>query len=76
MATPTYAARLPVFIGDDITDEDGFKTVNAMGGLSVRIGADRESHAMHRLASPTALHRILLEAAENGHLSAASFTQG
>ncbi|MGO4284520.1 trehalose-phosphatase [Bosea sp. TAB14] len=76
MATPTYAARLPVFIGDDITDEDGFKTVNALGGLSVRIGADRESHAMHRLASPTALHRILLEAAENGHLSAASFTQG
>lgn len=76
MAMPTYAARLPVFIGDDITDEDGFKTVNAMGGLSVRIGVDRESHAMHRLASPTALRRILLEAAENGHLSAASFTQG
>lgn len=75
MATPAYAGRLPVFIGDDITDEDGFEAVNAMGGLSVRIGTDRDSHARRRLASPTALRHILLEAAENGHLSAASFAE-
>lgn len=75
MATPTYASRQPVFIGDDITDEDGFEAVNAMGGISVRIGTDRESHATCRLPSPTALRHILLEAAESGHLSAASFKQ-
>jgi trehalose 6-phosphate phosphatase len=46
-----------------------------MGGLSVRIGADRESHALLRLASPTALRHILLEAAENGHLTAANFAR-
>lgn len=75
MATPAYAGRRPVFIGDDITDEDGFEAVNAMGGVSVRIGTDRESHATFRLASPTALRHILLEAAEGGHLSASSFKQ-
>lgn len=75
MTAPAYTGRLPVFIGDDITDEDGFEAVNAMGGLSVRIGRDRESHAKRRLASPTVLRHILLEAAESGHLSATSFDQ-
>ena len=59
----------------ELADEDGFEAVNSMGGVSVRIGADRESHATCRLASPTALRHILLEAAETGHLSAASFKQ-
>ena len=75
MATSAYAGRRPVFIGDDITDEDGFEAVNAMGGLSVRIGADRQSHAMMRIASPTALRHILLEGAENGGLTASSFAK-
>ena len=43
--------------------------------LSIRIGEDRESHALHRLASPTALRHILLEAAEGGSLTASSFTR-
>jgi trehalose 6-phosphate phosphatase len=73
MASPAYAGRRPVFIGDDITDEDGFAAVNSMGGLSVRIGGDRESRAACRLASPTALRHILLDAAEGGGLTASSF---
>lgn len=74
MQQAPYAGRLPVFIGDDITDEAGFQAVNALGGLSIRIG-DGETCAIHRLASPTRLRNILLAAAENGGLTSASFYQ-
>jgi trehalose 6-phosphate phosphatase len=70
-----YAGRKPVFIGDDITDEDGFMAVNRLHGLSVRIG-EGETCARHRIASPTALRRILLSAAESGDLSVDSFLNG
>jgi trehalose 6-phosphate phosphatase len=70
-----YAGRLPVFIGDDVTDEDGFAAVDAAGGLSIRIGAG-ETRAQHRLASPTVLRRILLAAAEEGGLTLDSFLRG
>ncbi len=73
MQTAPYAGRRPVFIGDDITDEAGFEAVNALGGLSIRIG-DGQTRAAHRIASPTALHTILLAAAEDGRLTASSFS--
>ncbi len=75
MQEPPYAGRRPVFIGDDITDEAGFETVNAMGGISIRIGPG-ETCATHRLESPTALRSILLNAAESGSLSSHAFSQG
>jgi len=37
MAHAPFAGRLPVFIGDDVTDEDGIAAARAMGGAGLRV---------------------------------------
>lgn len=37
MAMAPFAGRLPVFVGDDVTDEDGFEAALAHGGLGLNV---------------------------------------
>lgn len=56
MALAPFKNRLPVFAGDDVTDEDGFRAAAAHRGFGIKIG-EGESAAAHRLASPQALRQ-------------------
>jgi len=58
LAHPPYQGRIPVFLGDDLTDEDGFRAVNRRGGLSAHVGG-RDSAARYRLSSPAEVRRWL-----------------
>ena len=60
-ATP-FRGRTPWMLGDDLTDEDAFASVNSAGGVSVIVGNRRPTDAHHALPDPAAvrawLHRL------------------
>lgn len=58
MAQKPFAGRLPVFIGDDLTDEHGFAVINRIGGLSIKVGKGQTA-ATCRLRSVAAVRTWL-----------------
>ena len=59
MKTKPFIKRKPIFIGDDVSDEDGFGTVNKKGGWSVRVGNYKRSKANFFLPNVKSVHEIM-----------------
>jgi trehalose 6-phosphate phosphatase len=64
MRSAPFAGRLPLFIGDDRTDEDGFAAVRALGGHALRVGPDQPSLATWRMADPVRARAFLSHVAD------------
>ena len=55
---PPFAGRIPVFVGDDLTDESGFASVQQLGGIGVKVG-EGPTVARERVASPEAMREAM-----------------
>ncbi|MGE4302531.1 MAG: trehalose-phosphatase [Novosphingobium sp.] len=53
------AGTRPIFIGDDVTDEDGFEAARTFGGAGILVGPPRETAAAYRLPDPAAVRHWL-----------------
>jgi trehalose 6-phosphate phosphatase len=60
MAEETFERRLPVFVGDDLTDEYGFAAVQMMNGRAVKVGTG-PTRAHFRLPDVLAVRRWLAQ---------------
>jgi len=63
MGVSPFAGRVPVAIGDDITDEDAFAVANELGGHSILVGNPRPSAARYNIQNVDAVRKWLSAAA-------------
>jgi trehalose 6-phosphate phosphatase len=61
MRQAPFAGRVPLFAGDDVTDEAGFSAVQALGGFGIKVG-EGETVAHYCCPSPAALRQWLQDA--------------
>jgi trehalose 6-phosphate phosphatase len=51
-AVPPFLGRVPICLGDDITDIDAFEYVRTVGGVTVAVGSRITEHAQFALSDP------------------------
>lgn len=59
MALAPFAGSVPLFLGDDVTDEPGFERCAELGGAGVLVGDPRPTAARFRLPDVAAVHAWL-----------------
>lgn len=64
MREAPFAGATPVFLGDDLTDEDGFAAVRALGGVAIIVGERRPTKAQYALPDVAAAQAWLARLAE------------
>ncbi len=62
MTEAPFAGSMPVFLGDDLTDEHGFGAARALGGYGVIVGPRRPTAALFALADVAAAQSWLRRA--------------
>ncbi len=62
MRSAPFAGHRPIFLGDDVTDEAGFRCCAALGGVGILVGPERPSAASYRLTDVAAVHHWLAAA--------------
>ena len=65
MAEVPFTGHAPIFVGDDFTDEDGFRAAEALGGFGVVVGPRRPTAARYALADVAATRAWLTAAADH-----------
>ena len=63
MQSAPFLGRVPVFVGDDLTDEDGFRAANRFSGHAIRVGRGGKSLARWRIGAPAEVRQWLAEVA-------------
>jgi trehalose 6-phosphate phosphatase len=61
MQEPPFSGRRPVYVGDDLTDIDGFRAVEIFGGVSIAVGG--RVQGQYELRDPAAVREWLRDIA-------------
>ncbi len=59
MKKKPFLNKIPVFFGDDVTDEFGFKSVNNLGGYSIKVGYESNTLANFFIKDSTSVLKFI-----------------